>query len=88
VSFHYVAKIAMQLTDEQRAVIEANEPILKINAVAGSGKTTTLMEYAERRRNKRILYLAYNKAVVDEMRAKATAKSLGNVRVYTVHGLA
>ncbi len=78
----------MQLTDEQRAVIEANEPILKINAVAGSGKTTTLMEYAERRRNKRILYLAYNKAVVDEMRAKATAKSLGNVRVYTVHGLA
>jgi len=78
----------MQLTDEQRAVIESNEPILKINAVAGSGKTTTLMEYAERRRDKRILYLAYNKSVADEMRARAAAKFLSNVRVNTIHGLA
>jgi len=32
----------MQLTDEQQAIIQTNENIV-INAVAGSGKTTTLL---------------------------------------------
>jgi superfamily I DNA/RNA helicase len=78
----------MQCTEEQRAIIESDAPILKINAVAGSGKTTTLLEYAARRRDKRILYLVYNKSVADEVRAKLLARSLDHVRVYTIHGLA
>lgn len=78
----------MRLTDEQRAVIEASDPVLKINAVAGSGKTTTLLEYAARRSDQRILYLAYNKSVADEVREKVAERGLHHVRVYTIHALA
>jgi len=38
----------MQLTAEQEAVIATNHDLV-INAVAGSGKTTTLIEYAKSR---------------------------------------
>ena len=78
----------MRLTDQQRAVIEANEPIVKINAVAGSGKTTTLLEYAARRPDVRILYLAYNKSVADEVRTSIIHHALDHVKVYTIHALA
>ena len=57
----------MNLTTEQWAVINASEHILKVNAVAGSGKTTTLLEYARQRPNYRILYLSFNKSSSDEM---------------------
>ncbi|WP_197743791.1 UvrD-helicase domain-containing protein [Candidatus Nitrosacidococcus tergens] len=36
----------MSLTEEQRKIIQAKGN-LKINAVAGSGKTTTIIEYAK-----------------------------------------
>ena len=52
----------MALTQEQKRII-ASEEDLVINAVAGSGKTTTILEYARRRTNKRILYLVFNKSV-------------------------
>jgi len=78
----------MLLTDEQRAVIEAEDPILKVNAVAGSGKTTTLLGFAAHRPDARILYLAYNRSVAEEVRAKAQARDLGNLTVNTIHGLA
>ena len=38
----------MKLTAEQKAIINSTGNI-KINAVAGSGKTTTLIEYAKAR---------------------------------------
>ena len=38
--------IIMELTSEQQAIINSNGNI-KINAVAGSGKTTTIIEYAK-----------------------------------------
>jgi superfamily I DNA/RNA helicase len=78
----------MSLTDEQRAVIEAEDPILKVNAVAGSGKTTTLLEFAAHRPDARILYLAYNRSVAEEVRVKAQARGLRNLTVNTIHGLA
>ena len=53
----------MQLTQEQINIINSTGDI-KINAVAGSGKTTTLVEYAKARRNSKILYIAFNKTVV------------------------
>jgi superfamily I DNA/RNA helicase len=78
----------MWLTDEQHAVIESDDPLLKINAVAGSGKTTTLLEYAAHRPDRRILYLAYNRAIADEVKAKCLARSLTHVTAHTIHGLA
>jgi len=78
----------MQLTDEQQAIIQTNENIV-INAVAGSGKTTTLIEYAKTRSsNKRILYLAFNRSVKTEAEQKFAAAGLKNVKVETAHSLA
>lgn len=72
------------LTDEQEAVASSNANNLVVNAYAGSGKTSTLVEYARRRPEERLLYLAFNKAIKEE----AANKFPRNVRCITTHGLA
>lgn len=60
------------LTDEQKAIVEAckNEPLVKVQAVAGSGKTHTLVAIAEALKPERGIYLAYNKAIALEAKQK------------------
>jgi len=78
----------MELTPEQQSIINAAGNI-KINAVAGSGKTTTIIEYAKAKpANSRILYLAFNKSVKLEAAKKFAAEGLHNVKVETAHSLA
>jgi F-box protein 18 (helicase) len=78
----------MKLTDEQIKIINTNHDIL-VNAVAGSGKTTTIISYAQNRpRNSKILYLAFNKSVKLEAARKFEEKGLFNVKVETAHSLA
>ena len=78
----------MQLTPEQHAIINSNGNI-KINAVAGSGKTTTVIEYAKNRpKGSKILYLAFNRSVRLEAINKFEAAGLSNVKVETAHSLA
>ncbi|MEW6659688.1 MAG: UvrD-helicase domain-containing protein [Thermodesulfobacteriota bacterium] len=76
----------MRLTEEQQAVPEtlANCSRVKVYALAGTGKTATLRASAERFPKKRILYLAFNKAIADEAKGKFPT----NVEVRTVHSLA
>jgi F-box protein, helicase, 18 len=76
------------LTSEQQAIINSNEDI-RINAVAGSGKTTTLIEYAATRpAGSRILYLAFNRSVKLEAKKRFAERGLFNVQVETAHSLA
>lgn len=76
------------LTAEQEAIIGSSGNI-KINAVAGSGKTTTIIQYAASRpASARILYLAYNRSVKTEAVKRFAAQGLNNVRVETAHSLA
>ena len=78
----------MVLTDEQKIIIESKGDI-KINAVAGSGKTATVIEYAKARPSEsKILYLAFNRSVKLEAEKKFSDKGLNNVRVETAHSLA
>jgi len=78
----------MKFTEEQKAVIATNTDLV-INAVAGSGKTTTLIEYARTRpANSRILYIAFNKTVKTEAVQKFAAAGIGHVKVETAHSLA
>ncbi len=78
----------MELTQEQYAIIHSTGDI-KINAVAGSGKTTTVIEYAKARpKNSSILYLAFNRSVKLEAVKKFADKGLANVKVETAHSLA
>lgn len=72
-------------TDEQLAAIRAfrtNEN-LRINAFAGTGKTTTLMLLAKETRRQG-MYLAFNKSIASE----AQTKFGSNVTCSTVHSLA
>ncbi|MCW3107936.1 MAG: ATP-dependent helicase [Segetibacter sp.] len=78
----------MQLTTEQYDIIHSTGNI-KINAVAGSGKTTTIIEYAKARpANSKILYLAFNKTVKLEAKKKFAEKGMHNAQVETAHSLA
>src|SRR3954471_23840178 len=78
----------MKLTPEQQAIIHSAGN-MKINAVAGSGKTTTIIEYAKTRPiNSRILYLAFNRSVKLEAIKKFEQGNLINVVVETAHSLA
>lgn len=78
----------MELTQEQNAIINSTGNI-KINAVAGSGKTTTVIEYAKTRpQTSKILYLVFNKSVKMEAAHKFANKGLSNVIVETAHSLA
>ena len=78
----------MNLTNEQINILNSDEDI-KINAVAGSGKTTTLIEYARTRPlGSKILYLVFNRSVKLEAIKKFSDKGLSNVTVETAHSLA
>ncbi len=78
----------MQLTEEQQRVIDTDGNLV-INAVAGSGKTSTLIAYATSRPpSSKILYLAFNKTVKTEAIQKFTQAGTNNVRVETAHSLA
>ncbi len=78
----------MELTTEQLNIINSVGDI-KINAVAGSGKTTTMIEYARTRpAGSRILYLAFNKSVKLEAVQKFQQQGLPHVKVETAHSLA
>ena len=81
-------KQKVKLTKEQYQIINSTGNI-KINAVAGSGKTTTVIEYAKARaQSSKILYLAFNKSVKLEAIKKFQKKGLSNVIVETAHSLA
>jgi superfamily I DNA/RNA helicase len=73
-----------QLTEEQTAIVNAQGPVVKVNAFAGTGKTSTLIAFAQARPDKRILYLAFNKAIC----AEATMRFPPNVVPRTAHALA
>jgi F-box protein, helicase, 18 len=77
----------MPLTDQQQEIIQSSGN-LKINAVAGSGKTTTLLNYAKQRKNSSLLYLAFNKTVRQEATTKFNDQNLTHIKAETAHSLA
>ena len=74
----------MKNTEEQNCVVQSNANCLVVNAFAGTGKTSTLIDYAKARPKERMYYLAFNRAVKDE----AMSRFPSNVRCVTTHGLA
>jgi len=82
----------MQLTNEQKDIVNYinsnNECLVKINAFAGTGKTTTLLEIAKQELKNnpkaKILYLAFNKAIQEEAKNKFPR----SVEIRTTHSLA
>jgi AAA domain len=79
----------LNLTAEQRAICQATRDLgvgssLKIQAFAGTGKTTTLAAIAESLPQRKFLYLVFNRTAADEAKLKMPS----NVMVRTAHALA
>ncbi|CAL8323714.1 unnamed protein product [Lota lota] len=76
-----------QVTHEQQQILSHRilpDQVLKIIAFAGTGKTSTLVRYAEENPQLRFLYVAFNKSVANE----ALRRFPGNVACKTVHSIA
>jgi hypothetical protein len=78
--------MSLKPTDEQLKVIAAAKSgkDLVVQALAGTGKTTTLKLLAEALSDKQGTYIAFNKAIVEE----AVTKFPPNVKCRTAHSLA
>lgn len=61
-----VQRPVMKLTSEQELIIKCNDQIIYVQAFAGSGKTSTLVEYCKRRPNEKFLYIPFNKSVQEK----------------------
>ncbi len=78
------------LTEEQSQIIEiaksnkSTNTIITVNAVAGSGKTTTATEIVKALRPTKGIYTAFNRSIVHE----SGAKMLGLIDAKTMHSLA
>lgn len=64
-----------------------NGEIIAIKSVAGSGKTTTLLELAKIHSKKKILYIAFNKSLIAEIKEKIKEKGLKNIFPVTFDSL-
>src|SRR5712692_4853762 len=74
----------MKLTREQQAIVDCPADLITVNAFAGTGKTSTLEAFARAKPDKRMLYVAFNKAIQTE----AEGRFPGNVECRTTHSLA
>ena len=76
----------MNLTKQQKEILESVKKYksIKINAFAGTGKTSTLKLISDTYKEKKILYLAFNSAIKNE----ASLIFPNNTYVKTTHGLA
>ena len=80
----------MQYSDEQAFIIEScvKDNNVIVDAVAGSGKTTTMLGIAEALPNKLVLGVLYNRSLKEEVRDKAAKRELINLEVHNYHALA
>lgn len=74
----------IELSDEQVSICKSNANEIKVNAFAGTGKTTTLLHYALAHPNQRFLYICYNKSI----QLEAQSKFPKNVLTQTSHAIA
>lgn len=74
-------------SDEQIEIIIASTENFNIivDAVAGSGKTTTILHIAQANPDKRILLLTYNKRLKDETRKRAAQYNILNIEIHSYH---
>lgn len=80
---NYLANMP-KISEEQKAIVEAiDNSNVVVDAVAGSGKTTTTMFIAQKYPLKNILLLTYNKQL--QLDSKQKCSKFSNIDVYTFH---
>lgn len=75
---------------EQQEIINAvaNGKNVIVDAVAGSGKTTTVLSIANALPDKKILQITFNALLKLEVRSKIAEEGLENINVHTYHSVA
>jgi F-box protein, helicase, 18 len=79
-----------QYTKEQKDIISIDlveNKYVSINALAGTGKTSTLLEIVNQNPKLKFKYVAFNKAIIDEVKTKIIQKKLKNISSSTIHSL-
>ena len=69
-------------TEEQQVILNSFETIrnnIKVLALAGTGKTSTLLELVASHPEINFLYLAFNTSIKDEVASKAKARKIRNL---------
>jgi len=61
--------------------------IVAVKSVAGSGKTTTLLNLAKTHKDKKMLYLAFNKSLITEIGSKLKKQGITNLEPKTFDAL-
>lgn len=74
------------MTEEMKAIINAPEKHIAVNAYAGCTKSSTMLEYIKAHPNENITFLVYNKSMETEF--KQRAKDTTNANISTIHSLA
>jgi hypothetical protein len=85
------SKIELSPSEEQKIIIDAInlDMNISVDAVAGSGKTTTLIFIAKAFPQKKILQITYNKQLKFEVRNRAEKEGISdNLKIHTYHSLA
>ena len=83
----------MELTKEQQEILDvdlfnSDKKVLVINALAGSGKTTTLIEKVKKHPELKFCYLSFNKAIKEDVNEIINKQNISNLSGLTMHGLA
>jgi nucleoside-triphosphatase THEP1 len=83
-------KKGIQASEEQSLIVEhvKNNKNIVVEAVAGSGKTTTVLFIAEALPSAKIYQITYNKQLKFEVREKVVARKIKNLQINTYHSLA
>lgn len=71
-------------SEQQEKFLNTQSPKLVLTALAGSGKTSCLLEYARRRRHQKWNFVVFNRSVADEVALRAPE----NMQVKTAHQMA
>ena len=75
-----------KMTDEQKDIVESlSYSNVIVNAVAGSGKTTTILFLAKAYPEKEIMLITYNAKLRLETRRRCAEMELTNIEVHTYH---
>jgi len=79
--------IDIKLSEEQLNIVNSKLNII-VDAVAGSGKTTTILHKSFINPNKNILQITYNNMLKREVRKKVNKLCIENMNIHTYHSLA
>lgn len=77
----------IKLSEEQLAIVNSNNNMM-ILATAGSGKSFSILHFAIKYPNKRMIQITYNNMLKHEIRKKVNTLDINNLLVHTYHSLA